>query len=70
MVCLQALIAELLHFSMHNYKAVRGVAAPSLERCIKRFPCLAAACIGQPLRALAGLPLQPKVGRVTLWVAS
>ncbi|KAK9818405.1 hypothetical protein WJX72_012161 [[Myrmecia] bisecta] len=56
----KALIAELLHFSMHNYKAVRGVAASSLERCIKRYPCLAAVCLQGPLRALAGLPLSPK----------
>jgi hypothetical protein len=51
-----ALFVELLGLSMMPNAGVRGSALPTLQSCMKRFPCLVELLLPEVLAALAGLP--------------
>lgn len=51
-----ALFMELLVLSMHPNAGVRGSAIPTLQSCVKRFPCLVELLVPELLAALAGTP--------------
>jgi hypothetical protein len=50
------LFVELLGLSMMPNAGVRGSALPSLQSCVKRFPCLVELLLPEVLAALAGVP--------------
>ncbi|KAL6746697.1 hypothetical protein V8C86DRAFT_1463456 [Haematococcus lacustris] len=53
------LLALMQHCTTHALKDVRSVAIPLLDLVLKRFPCLAPACLPHYLAALAGLTPPP-----------
>jgi hypothetical protein len=64
-----ALFCQLLGLSMMPNAGVRASALPSMQSCLKRFPCLAELLLPEVLAALAGMPgllvlpqLQPPPG--------
>jgi hypothetical protein len=69
-----ALFVELLVLSMQPNAGVRGSAMPTLQSCVKRFPCLVEVMLPEVLAALAGVegpllhsprkPLQQGLGEV------
>ena len=54
---MQALVQQLLRFSLHSYRGVRSTAALSLESCMKQFPAYIMPLLPVPLAALAKLPI-------------
>ena len=54
---LQALVQQLLRFSLHSYKGVRSAAVLALEGCMKQYPAYIMQILPVPLAALAKLPL-------------
>lgn len=56
-LCLQALVQQLLHFSLHSYRGVRSSAILALESCMKQFPAYIMQLLPVPLAALAKLPI-------------
>ena len=54
---MQALVKQLLHFSLHSYKGVRSSAILALESCMKQFPAYIMQLLPIPLAALAKLPI-------------
>lgn len=53
----QALVQQLLRFSLHSYRGVRSSAVLSLEGCMKQFPAYIMQLLPVPLAALAKLPI-------------
>jgi len=56
-VMMQALVQQLLHFSLHSYKGVRDTAVLALESCMKQYPAYIMQLLPVPLAALAKLPI-------------
>lgn len=54
---MQALVQQLLGFSLHSYRGVRSSAVLSLESCMKQFPAYIMPLLPVPLAALAKLPI-------------
>lgn len=54
---MQALVQQLLRFSLHSYRGVRSSAVLSLESCMKQFPAYIMPLLPVPLAALAKLPI-------------
>lgn len=54
---MQALVQQLLHFSLHSYKGVRDIAVLALESCMKQYPAYIMQLLPIPLAALAKLPI-------------
>ncbi len=56
-VTMQALVQQLLQFSLHSYKGVRDTAVLALESCMKQYPAYIMQLLPVPLAALAKLPI-------------
>ena len=56
-VMMQALVQQLLYFSLHSYKGVRDTAVLALESCMKQYPAYIMQLLPVPLAALAKLPI-------------
>ncbi len=54
---MQALVQQLLQFSLHSYKGVRDTAVLALESCTKQYPAYIMQLLPVPLAALAKLPI-------------
>ncbi len=56
-IMMQALVQQLLQFSLHSYKGVRDTAVLALESCMKQYPAYIMQLLPVPLAALAKLPI-------------
>jgi chemotaxis response regulator CheB len=56
-IMMQALVQQLLQFSLHSYKGVRDTAVLALESCTKQYPAYIMQLLPVPLAALAKLPI-------------